>query len=151
MGIVIPFAPRAKADAPPPAHAPAREGSDAPAGAAQDAADRMVVLAAARILIDRCRDRYGFVVMRDGLPTDTATLAKALSELHRGLSMLDAELRLPRNYPTFGVYFGGRSLGWFEDGYSGSTGLSVPDDIEAATLAAFLRPRLTTPVRRSRE
>lgn len=151
MGIVIPFSPRSKDEAAPPARPPVDAGANATAATGQDRADQAAVLTAARTLIERCHTRYGFVVMRDGLPTDPARLAKALTELHRGLSMLDGELRLPRTYPVFGVYFGGPSLGWFEDGYGGLSGLSVPDDIDAATLAAFLRPRLTTPARRSRE
>ena len=57
--------------------------------------------------------------------------------------MLDAEMGAPRSYPTFGVYFGRRRLAWFEDGYSGTTALAVPDDTMAAELAGFVRPRVS--------
>jgi hypothetical protein len=97
---------------------------------------------AASPLLERCRDRYGFVVMRDGLPKEPAVLGRVLLELSRGLSVLDAEMGAPRIYPTFGVYFGRRQLAWFEDGYSGTTGLAVPNKTNAADLAAFVRPRI---------
>lgn len=137
MGVVIPFAKRA----------------DVPAGAAatfgtvifdaiRAGGDQARVMAAARPLLDRCRDRYGFVVMLDGLPRDPQILGRALVELFRGLTTLDIEMGAPRTYPTFGVYFGRRRLAWFEDGYSGDTGLAVPNDIKAADLACFVRPRV---------
>jgi hypothetical protein len=89
--------------------------------------------------------------MRDGLPNEPAILGRALLELSRGLSMLDAEMRAPRTYPTFGVYFGRRQLAWFEDGYSGTTGLAVPSETEADDLAAFVRPRIAVARSRSQE
>ena len=110
--------------------------------AVRDGCDRRGILAAAKPLLDRCRDRYGFVVMRDGLPKEPAILGRSLMELSRGSSMLDAEMGAPRTYPMFGVYFGRRQLAWFEDGYSGTTGLAVPSETEAADLAAFVRPRI---------
>ncbi len=55
----------------------------------------------------------------------------------------------PRTYPTFGVYFGRRQLAWFEDGYSGTTGLAVPNETNAADLAAFVRPRIAVAPSRS--
>ena len=106
---------------------------------------------AASPLLERCRDRYGFVVMRDGLPREPAILGRALLELSRGLSMLDAEMGAPRTYPTFGVYFGRRQLAWFEDGYSGTTGLAVPSETKAADLAAFVRPRIAVARSRSQQ
>lgn len=105
-------------------------------------ADRSALLTAAQPLLDRCRDRYGFVVMQEGLPQEPALLGRALIELIRALSLLDAVMRAPRTYPTFGVYFGCDRLAWFEDGYSGTTGLSVPSDTAAADLAQFVRPRI---------
>ena len=110
------------------------------------AVDQSEGLAAARP-----RDRYGFVVMRDGLPNEPAILGSALLELFRGLSMLDAEMSAPRTYSTFGVYFGRARLAWFEDGYGGETGLAVPNSTKAADLAAFVRPRLARPRSRSQQ
>ena len=146
MGVVIPFAEikRAKLLAGAQPLTPA-DSEQATAQAISVAADQPGVLAAARPLLDRCRDRYGFVLMRDGLPQDPAILGRALLELFRSLSMLDAEMGAPRTYPTFGVYFGRAGLAWFEDGYSGTTGLAVPNSTKAADLAAFVRPRLAGP------
>jgi hypothetical protein len=77
-------------------------------------------------------------------------LGRVLLELSRGLSSLDAEMGAPRTYPTFGVYFGRQQLAWFEDGYSGTTGLAVPNDTAAAEIAAFVRPRIAVEQSRSR-
>lgn len=144
MGVVIPFADfkraRTLAKAQPAAMAAVSER--AMIDAMRAATDQATLLAAARPLLDLCRDRYGFVVMLDGLPRDPEVLGGALLELSLGLSMLDAEMGAPRIYPTFGVYFGRQRLAWFEDGYSGETGLAVPNDSVAAELAAFLRPRI---------
>ena len=89
--------------------------------------------------------------MRDGLPQEPASLGRALLQLFRGLCMLDAEMAAPRIYPTFGVYFGRRHLAWFEDGYSGTTALAVPDGVKAAELAAFVRPRIAVARSRSHQ
>lgn len=150
MGVIIPFAEIRRAKSRSSAPALADTGNDhlAIADAVRAGADQLGVLTAARPLLDRCRDRYGFIVMRDGLPTEPEILCRALLELSRGLSTLDAEMGAPRTYPMFGVYFGRRQLAWFEDGYSGTTGLAVPSETEAADLAAFVRPRIA--VARSR-
>jgi hypothetical protein len=144
MGVIIPFAEIKRAKSPLSAPLFADGGNDyrAITDAVHAGTDQLGVLVAARTLLERCRDRYGFVVMRDGLPREPAILGRALLALSRGLSMLDAEMAAPRTYPTFGVYFGRRQLAWFEDGYSGTTGLAVPSETEAADLAAFVRPRI---------
>jgi len=149
MGVIIPFAEikRAKSPLSAPLFADYRAITDA----VNAGTDQLGVLEAARPLLERCRDRYGFVVMRDGLPKEPAILSRALLELSRGLSMLDAEMGTPRTYPTFGVYFSCRQLAWFEDGYSGTTGLAVPNDTAAADLAAFVRPRIAVARSRSQE
>ena len=153
MGVIIPFAEikRAKSPLSAPPFADAGNDHRAITDAVHAGTDQLGVLVAARPLLERCRDRYGFVVMRDGLPKEPAILGRALLELSRGLSMLDAEMGAPRTYPTFGVYFGRRQLAWFEDGYSGTTGLAVPSETEAADLAAFVRPRIAVARSRSQE
>jgi len=127
------------------------DGEQAIADALHAAVDQPGVLAAARPLLDRCRDRYGFVVMWDGLPQDPEALGRALFQLFRGLAVLDAEMEAPRTYPTYGVYFGRRHLAWFEDGYSGTTALAVPNGTDAAELAAFVRPRIAVARSRSHQ
>jgi hypothetical protein len=144
MGVVIPF-PEIKRAKSPGITQPLDTAIDAEEAitlAVDAGSDRSGVLAAARPLLEQCRDHYGFVVMRDGLPSDPAILGRALLELLRGLLMLDAEMGAPRKYPIFGVYYGHRQLAWFEDGYSGATGLAVPNDVEARDLIEFLRPRV---------
>lgn len=153
MGIIIPFPTLKRANSPATAQLSAVD-SDFEAtvvDAIRTAADQSGVLAAARPLLDQCRDRYGFVVMSDGLPQEPAILGCALLQLFRGLSMLDAAMSAPRTYPTFGIYFGRRKLGWFEDGYSGTTALAVPNDTQAADLAVFVRPRVVRLRARSQE
>jgi len=153
LGVVIHFAEIRRAKLAARAQPPAEAGDDEQAivHAVSAAFDQAGVLAAARPLLDRCRDRYGFVVMRDGLPREPAMLGRALLELHRALCDLDAAMAAPRTYPTFGVYFGHSRLTWFEDGYSGCTGLAVPNDTKAADLAAFVRPRIAAARSRSQE
>lgn len=153
MGVIIPFAEIKRAKSPLSAPLFADAGNDhlAITDAVHAGTDQLGVLVAARPLLDRCRDHYGFVVMRDGLPKEPAILGRALLELSCGLSMLDAAMGAPRIYPTFGVYFGRRQLAWFEDGYSGTTGLAVPSEIEAADLAAFVGPRIAVARSRSQE
>jgi hypothetical protein len=153
MGVIIPFAEikRAKLPLSAPLFAVADNDHRAITDAVHAGTDQLGVLVAARPLLERCRDRYGFVVMRNGLPKQPAILGRALLELSRGLSMLDAEMAAPRTYPTFGVYFGRRQIAWFEDGYSGRTGLAVPSETEAADLAAFVRPRIAVARSRSQE
>jgi hypothetical protein len=150
MGVIIPFAETKRAKS---ARLLPDAGNDhlAITDAVHAGTDQLGVLVAARPLLERCRDRYGFVVMRDGLPKEPAILGRALLELSRGLSMLDAEMGAPRTYPTFGVYLGRRQLAWFEDGYSGTTGLAVPCETEGADLAAFVRPRIADARSRSQE
>jgi hypothetical protein len=144
MGIIIPFAEikRAKSPLTAPLFPDAGNDYQVITDAVCAGTDQLGVLVAARQLLERCRDRYGFVVMRHGLPKEPAILGRALLELSRGLSILDAEMGAPRTYPTFGVYFSRRQLAWFEDGYSGATGLAVPTETEAVDLAEFVRPRV---------
>lgn len=150
MGIVISFEEIKRAKLPASAQPLIAAGDDerATIDAICAVSDQSDVMVAARPLLDLCRDRYGFVVMRDGLPHDPAILGRTLLELHRGLSMLDTNMKAPRTYPMFGVYFGRPHLAWFEDGYSGTTALAVPNDTVAADLATFVRPRMA--VERSR-
>jgi len=152
MGIVIPFEKfkLAQSSAGTQRLAAIVDDEQAITKAMHAASDQSVVLAAARPLLDRCRDRHGFVIMREGLPQVPTILGRAILELSRGLSMIDADMGAPRSYPTFGVYFGRRHLAWFEDGYSGTTALAVPDDTMAADLAAFVRPRVSTTKSRSK-
>lgn len=153
MGIIIPFPALKRVKLPATAQLSAAD-SDYEAAlvdAIRTTADQSGILAAARPLLDQCRDRYGFVVMRDGLPQEPAILGCALLQMFRGLSMLDATMSAPRTYPTFGIYFGHRKLAWFEDGYSGTTALAVPNETQAADLAAFVRPRVVRLRARSRE
>ncbi len=117
------------------------------AEAIRSASDQSSALSAARPLLDICRNRYGFSVMQNGLPRQPEALSHILLELYRSLLILDEEMHPPRTYPAFGVYFGYRKLAWFEDGYSGETGLAMPLNTKAAELAAFMRPRVA---RRSR-
>jgi hypothetical protein len=151
MGVIIPFEQIKSAKSPlrAPPFADATSDHLAITAAVQAGADQLGVLLAASRVLERCRDRYGFVVMRDGLPKEPTVLGRALLELSRGLSALDAEMGAPRTYPTFGVYFGRQQLVWFEDGYSGTTGLAVPNEIKAADLAAFVRPRIAVAPSRS--
>ena len=153
MGVVIPFAEikRSKAVGIAQPQAIVVDHERAITDALGAGTDAPGILAAARPLLELCRDRYGFVVMREGLPTEPEALCRALIELARGLTMLDAAMAAPRTYPTFGVYFGRKQLAWFEDGYSGATGLAVPNNAVAADLAAFVRPRVTVKRSRSRE
>lgn len=151
MGIVISFEKIKRAKSPAraqPLTTATGDDEQATTDAIQAATDQSGVMLAARALLDQCRDRYGFVVMRDGLPQDPAILGRALLALYRGLSMLDADMKAPRTYPTFAVYFGRTRLAWFEDGYSGTTALALPNDAAAADLATFVRPRIA--VERSR-
>jgi hypothetical protein len=153
MGVIIPFERIKSAKSPLSASLLANAGNDhlAITAAVQAGADQLGVLMAATPVLERCRDRYGFVVMRDGLPKEPAVLGRALLELSRGLSILDAEMGAPRTYPTFGVYFGRQQLAWFEDGYSGTTGLAVTNDTAAAEIAAFVRPRIAVARSRSQD
>lgn len=153
MGVVIGFAEikRSKAPGVAPPQPIAVDHERAITDALGEGTDAPGMLAAARPLLDMCRDRYGFVVMREGLPTEPAVLGRTLIELARGLTMLDAAMGAPRAYPTFGVYFSRRQLAWFEDGYSGTTALAVPNNAVAADLAAFVRPRISIKRSSSRE
>jgi hypothetical protein len=143
LGVVLPFRPRT-------AQLADRGGETISADIASEQAvmvavstgcDRRGVLDAAAPLLEQCRDRYGFTVMRDGLPRDPDQLADALLTLARGLALLQAEFG-DRPFRTYGVYFGHKELAWFEDGYGGANALAVPVDVDASTLARFVKPRL---------
>jgi hypothetical protein len=144
MGVVIPFERRA------PKRASTTHGGTQRAGnlseqsvlaTVSDGGDQAAVLAAAAPLLDHCRDRYGFTVMRDGLPSAPEALADAFITLSRGLALLGAEFG-GRSIQTYGVYFGFKELAWFEDGYGGMNALAVPPDVNAADIAQFVGPRL---------
>jgi hypothetical protein len=143
MGIVIPFVARSAR----PGHGQTSNrgtGTDAERAvmaAVQAGMDSHGVLAAAAPLLERCRDPYGFTVMRKGLPTAPGALADALLTLARGLALLEAEFGT-RSFQTYGVYFGHQELAWFEDGYGGGNALAVPVGVEPDELAQFVRPRL---------
>ena len=144
MGVVVPFTPRPlkrelRSDGLP---ANAIVAEQAMRAVARGHDDRQAVLAAAAPLMERVRDRYGFAVMRDGLPDEPEALATALAGLLRGLALLDAELGPGRPLSTFGVYFGRDELAWFDDGYGGSTALAVPDRVDPSDLARIVRPRI---------
>jgi hypothetical protein len=145
MGVVLPFEPRATK------RTIARRGAShqldtidgelALMAAQHEGRNRRGILAAARPLLQRCRD-LGFTVMRPGLPADPAILACALLTLAQGLRPLGAELAQSRPFWAFGVYFDRRELAWFEDGYGGTTGLAVPIGIDAAKLTQFVQHRV---------
>jgi hypothetical protein len=141
MGNVIPFRLRAACvAASKPLNAPSgctTEAERAVKAAVDSGGDRRAVMAAATPLTDECRDRYGFTIMLDGMPSSPAALADALITLTRGLALLEAEFGRP--FWTFGVYFGQEKLTWFDDGYGGSTALAVPADFAPAQ---FVLPRL---------
>jgi hypothetical protein len=143
MGDVVPFISRAgKRVAAAYVVAAEVDGAEQAVRAAAPSQDQYAVLTAAGPLLERVRDRYGFAVMRDGLPADPDALATALVTLLRGLSLLDGELGPGRCLSTFGVYFGGERLAWFDDGFGDATGLTVPEGVDPAELARFVRPRI---------
>jgi hypothetical protein len=116
--------------------------------AVRDRRDRRCIMAAARPLLERCRVRYGFTVMRAGLPRTTEVFARALLTLARGLRPLDAELCGGRPFWAYGVYFSEQQeLAWFQDGYGSASGLAVPIGIDAAELTRFVQQRIQ-PLRR---
>ncbi|MDX2259827.1 MAG: hypothetical protein NW205_13050 [Hyphomicrobiaceae bacterium] len=146
MGIVIQFPVSARSAGSAATARGAALGSGSLRGAVEAAAgagSRSEVLSAARPLIAECRERFGFSVMADGLPTDGRTLATAILSLHAALEDLAKApgVSLPI-YPGFGVYFGRRRPGWFEDGYGGQSGLAVPNEVDPAQLAALVGNRL---------
>ena len=145
MGVVIPFRPRAEKPATDRPAAlpsePTRIAVHAVQAAVRAGHDRRGVLDAAAPLLAHCRDRYGFTVMRDGLPPEPEALASALLTLVNGLALLEAEFgALP--FESVGVYFGQTELKWFDDGDEGETGLALPLSTAPSDLARFVRPRL---------
>ena len=156
MGIVIPFTPRRSANG---------TGRAVPVGGVQlDATqfdaeqavhdalagggDRYDVLDAAGELMALCRDRYGFTVMQDGLPRDPGVLADTLVGLMRGLALMQGEFDRGPLVPGLPVCFGQPALAFVRDGRDAATRLAIPDGVDAAELAAFLRPRLQRTARR---
>jgi len=108
--------------------------------AVHEGRDRRGILAAARPLLELCRDRYGFTVMRPGLPAAPEALASALLTLVRGLRPLDEGLAGRRPFWPYGVYFSDQQpLTWFEDGYDCMSGLAVPLGVDAADITLFLQ------------
>jgi hypothetical protein len=143
MGVVLPFERRATK----PTIARSTYGLDTIdavlKAALRDGRDRRDILIASRPLLEQCRGRYGFTVMRAGLPTAPEALVSALLTLARGLRPLDAELAGRRPFWAYGVYFSERRrLSWFEDGYGRMTGLVVPIGVDASELTRFVRQRI---------
>lgn len=141
MGIVIPFRPREAAKPAPGTLASTVARAEAEMLAAvAEGQDRLAVLMAAAPLIERCRERYGFTILCEGLPATAGALAEALIALTRGFDMLAGEMDgRPRH--DFAVCFGHDRLGWLEvDGVQAA--LAVPDDIEAEEFAHFVRAHL---------
>lgn len=93
MGVVIPFAKRAEVSA-----GAAAAFETVVFDAIRAGGDQASVMSAARPLLDRCRDRYGFVVMLDGWPRDPVIVGHGLVELFHGLTSLDIEMGAPRTY-----------------------------------------------------
>jgi hypothetical protein len=150
MGVVLPFESRAtkrtitRRDA----NEDTIAGELALMAAQREGRDRRGILAAARPLLELCRDRYGFTVMRPGLPLAPEVLACALLTLVRGLHPLDEELVGRRPFWPYGVYFSDqRPLSWFEDGYGSMSGLAVPIGIDAAEITRFIEQWLQAPRR----
>jgi len=111
--------------------------------AMREGRDRRGILIAARPLLERCRDQYGFTIMRIGLPTAPEALARALLTLARSLRPLEANLGGRRPFWAYGVYFSEqKEPAWFEDGYGCSTGLVVLIGIDAIELSRFVQQRI---------
>lgn len=110
--------------------------------------DQAGMVAAAGELISLCRDRYGFLVMQDGLPRDPGVLADTLVGLLRGLALLQEEFTKGPLVPGLPVCFGRPALALVDDGRGGPARLAVPDGVDATELAGFLRPRLERMARR---
>jgi hypothetical protein len=144
VGIVVPFSQFKSAPSLAGRPSAADNGLTAVAAALHTAGSQLAALHAAKPLLDECRDRFGFVLMRDGLPDEPILLARSILELYKGLCSLDTTMGVPRTYPSYGVYLGRSALAWFEDGYSGETGLAVPFDTTAADIASFIIPRVSS-------
>jgi hypothetical protein len=110
--------------------------------AAEKTNTAMDVLNAAKPLLRHCRDQFGFTVMRGSIPSDPGVLTSCVLALTQALALLESEIGPCRSKKNFGVYFGRDELSWFEDGYGGNTGLAVPNDIDAKSLAEFVRPHV---------
>lgn len=156
MGIVICFPQR---HAPPSAHEQRRADpvrmDCAQFDAEQAVLDELVnggdqgdMIAAAGELIALCRDRYGVLVMRDGLPRDPGVLADTLVGLLRGLALLQREFDKGPLVPGLPVCFGRPALAFVDDGRDRAMRLAIPDGVDAVELAEFLRPRLQSIARR---
>jgi hypothetical protein len=147
MGVVLPFEMRTtRRTSASRCATRARDASNAELtvmAALREGRDGRGILIAARPLLERCRDRYGFTIMRTGLPTAPEVLARALLTLARGLRPLEAELCGRRPFWAYGVYFSEqREPTWFEDGYGCSTGLAVPVGIDPTELSRFVQQRI---------
>lgn len=147
MGVVIPFEPHSAGRSVLPSATTTDNGMfDAERrvlAALRDGRDCSAILDAARPLIALCRDRFGFTVMRRGLPQMPSALATALLTLSRSLRRLDLNFGGRRPLWTYGVYFGQSELAWFEDGYGSFSGLAVPDGMDADELSRFILDRIT--------
>jgi hypothetical protein len=139
MGVVVPFPGKLQRET---------IGPDAVEQAVVDAigtgADRATLVMAAGPLLARCRDRYGFVVLRDELPPDDAALAESLLTLSWALKRLDPIIG--GHLPTwvFGVRFCGSRLAWISE--DGTTLIDVPFSTDPAALAGFVSERVRAAV-----
>lgn len=108
--------------------------------ALRDGADHKAVLKAAGPLLARLHDRYGFTVMRSGLPVDPAALGNALLTLSRGLREAEAGLDLAPPVRSWGIQFRpDGAIHRFDDGYGSETGVALPVTATSADLARFVR------------
>ncbi|MFZ4809672.1 MAG: hypothetical protein ACOYLQ_20650 [Hyphomicrobiaceae bacterium] len=139
MGVVLPFR-RAIVGS------TSRDGDvviagDAPAVLA-DAPNRRRLIAAARPVLAALRASHGIAVMRPGLPGDPTELSRVLLTLTLSRRILDEQAVASHPTWSIGIYFSGRDLGWFSDGYGEMCALRVANSIVAANLADALLIRM---------
>ena len=145
MGVILPFKPRAAQQnfASPEAATDVDmfKAEQTIRAARHEGYDVRTTMAAAQPLLDLCRERYGFTVMRDGLPDEPEALVDAFLNLSQSLCQLDTDVGDHHPRWNYGVYFGQQKLSWFEDGYGEMSALAVPHDIDVAELTEFIRSR----------
>jgi hypothetical protein len=106
------------------------------------AIDHDAAIFAAMPLLELLRDRYGYSVMRRGVPTDPVVLADTLSDFVRGLEALDSDLNGLRPFCGYGVFFGQSDFAWVDDGYGDDSGLELPACFEPIRVTHFVRERM---------
>ena len=134
MGVVVPFKPKAVVAQEP--------GEGAVLAALGTGEDRATILFAARPLLAHFRDRYGFVVLRDGLPKENAVLVQSLMQLSRALRTLDPVVAKREPTWAIGVCLNGAELAWLDIDDDAGGAINVPSDVEPADFERFVRPRL---------